>query len=204
MITPKIFKLIIAGLLGLIVIILLFTCKGCKQPAPPVIIPPKVIVRQVKDTETIYKAKFDSINAANTNLRKINDVQLNELQNLQNKAKSLVAQLRSKPAGDTAINYGNGTLEDFITNSEDRDTLCNQTINNLQSQVANREQLISAKDSLYSRLRSSFDLTITQQEELISYSKKLSRQLRLKKAGNKIWKGAAAAAIIYGLVKSFN
>lgn len=205
MIKEKLFKRIILGMAIAIVILLFFTCRSCnkKDPEAPVITAPEKIVHQVEDNERIYKAKFDSLNSINADLAETNSITLDQLQSAQARGRQLAAALRRKLPGDTTIVAGgvdptvNGSVEEYITNSEHRDTLCNNAIANLQDQVINRNQVITAKDTLYSRLRSSFDFTIAQQESLIKYNKDLQKQIKRKKFGAALWKVTTIAAGLF-------
>lgn len=208
-ITQKMLKWAIVVLALIVIILCFFACPGRKDTSVPVITPPKEIVKAINDTIAVYNKKVDSANAVNADLKNENASTLDQLHAAQARANQLAAKLRARPKGDTTIieggeQAGNGTIDEYIANSEHKDTLCNKAIENLQGQVANREYVISQKDTLFSKLRSSFDFTISQQEVLIKYNKDLKKQISKKKFANTFWKvttGLGALGIVAALLK---
>ena len=76
------------------------------------------------------------------------------------------------------------------------DSICNETIDNLNEQINTGHHIINLKDSLYSDLRIAFDKSIEQQNTLTGYSKKLERKVKWTQTGKWAWK---AAAMVGGL-----
>lgn len=189
---------VLSGILGALVVALLF--KQC-SPTPPVpkLVTPKEQVKQVEKNEGVAKVKFDSLNSEYLKLKeKANKTQQN-LNALQNYARVIEQEL-SYSSGDVRDAENNEytdndsahtqLINDLIANSKKRDTICNETIRYTTEQVVNRNQVISQKDSLYSQLRGSFNLAVAQQVVLLDNQKKLKKDLRKKKFGNWIWKAA--------------
>lgn len=189
---------VLSGILGALVVALLF--KQC-SPTPPVpkLVTPKEQVKQVEKNEVVAKVKFDSLNSEYLKLKeKANKTQQN-LNALQNYARVIEQEL-SYSSGDVRDAENNEytdndsahtqLINDLIANSKKRDTICNETIRYTTEQVVNRNQVISQKDSLYSQLRGSFNLAVAQQVVLLDNQKKLKKDLRKKKFGNWIWKAA--------------
>lgn len=209
-ITPKMLKWGFAALAGMVLFLLFFPRFNCRHQDPdaPVITPTKEIKKNVADTEAVYKARIDSLNQVNADLQKTNQVTLDDLQTAQQRGRTLAAALKKRSKGDTTIvaggtdEPGNGSIDEYIANSELRDTLCNKAITNLQDQVVNRDRVITQKDTLYSRIRSTLDFTLNQQDQLIKYNKDLKKQIKRKKFAAGVFKVTTIGAVVYGIIKS--
>lgn len=199
MITPKMLRYGFLILCAAVALAIVFKkCPGDQDTGVHSFTPPAKIGAMANDTEAVYKKKADSLNTANNQLKSVNAVTLDSLHMYQARDRFLADLLRKRPKGDTAyLSSTNGTIDEYVANTQKADSLCDSAISNLQAQVSNREQLISSKDTLYSRLRSTFDFVLQQQVDLLKYNQDLKKQIRKKKFATAFWKITSIAAGLF-------
>jgi len=185
---------IIILLAGAIAVLILRSSCNSPLPPAPVVIPVKEQVKQVEKNEEAGKKVIDS-------LQKILTIQAQTSSQLKQKLSQ--AQLTARQMEDIINNWPKDSTEpcppiqDYITNSRERDTICNRLIASHEKQLSLKDAMLAQKDTLYSQLRSSFNTAMDQQTILADYNSQLKKQLRRKKLGNIIWKGAAVAAVLF-------
>lgn len=202
MITKKNLAAIIFILVG-IAIVLIY--RGCgSTPIKPVIIPVKTQQQAVqkKDDEMRIKMEYviagvDKIIAENKSLKATYEWQKKSAQKME----GIIHDLQQEPDKTPSDNYDHA-VNDYISNANEKDSSCNFIIDNLNSQLAYKDSVIVLKDNFNEQLRISFNTAIIQQTSLSEYSRQLNRQLRIKKAGNFIWKTAAVVAGLFILKNS--
>lgn len=88
-------------------------------------------------------------------------------------------------------------IKDLVENNAIADSLCNQKVDSLSSQIVMHKAIEANKDSLNYTLRQAFNEGMKNQVVLEDYGKTLQRKLRWKSAGKFAWKGAAILEGLY-------
>ncbi len=194
---------IIVLLAGIIAALILFN-GNCKKPVKPVVIPVKEQVKTVEDNEAKIQPIVDSLENVVTDLKIREVVLVKTLASTQAENRKLSKFIKTAEAiangegvtPDTSSSYPE-LVNALIRNSEIADSMCNETVYNLQGQVKAQAQTIVLKDSAYGMLRTSFNTAMVQQNILADYNKQLNKQLKKKQVASFIWKGAALVGGIF-------
>ncbi len=195
---------IIAGLAIALALVILFTCNGRKVPKPETI-PTKTQVEDVKKVEAKIQPDIDSLNYE-LEILKSDNYNINiDLKMAQEKNRQLAAKAKvihdtiPVPIHDNEYYSKQQIIDELITGAEVSDSICNESIENLNAQITDYKHADSLKNQLYFSLRQSFDKSIEQQNILQGYSKKLETKIRWTKAGKFLWKGAAIVGGLFFL-----
>ena len=182
--------------LALFAFILLFT-GNCNKPVKPIIAPVKQQVEVVKKKESVITAKVDSTQLI---VKALQD----DKKKLQQSLKFY--QSENKRLGGLAVLvdtiYQSQEVNDLVDNNAIADSICNETIVNLETTIGKQVEIITLKDSMYSTLRTAFNSSIDQQKLWSDYARKLERKAKwtgVKKFG---WKAAAIAGGLFILKSS--
>ena len=208
MIVSKNFIIIL--LAGVIAALILFH-GNCKKPVKPDVIPIKEQVKTVEDNTAKEKKISDSLYKVNEKLKVDNASLVKSRAAAQSEIKRLATMLRrvNTIAGalpDTSYmeDERRQLVDDLMGNVALSDSICDATLNNLQSQVSNLEKVITVKDTLIKQHLNSFHAAMVQQDILGQYNKELKRQLKKKQVTNFLWKGAALVGGIFILKSAIN
>jgi len=169
-------KAIIIALLVL-VILYLAMCRGSKPvPVAPVVKPvaeQQAEVSRNEDSINAIIAPFeDELQAKDKIIAKVSNELLNgqdKILKLQQDNDSLLSLLK---AGDLASSL-NESAEKIRAQIKKNDSLCNKNISALNRQVTLKSNIITQKDRLYSKLKSSLDTCLKNQTALEKYSKQI-------------------------------
>jgi hypothetical protein len=189
--------LVVAIIIGL----LLFFVSTCHRAKKPDIIPAPVVIKQIeksKDTSdkkiAVFQKSLDSAKKVNQTLT----AKLNNQQAINNQLRtSLLNVLTEKDTTGNDYTQVPDISKQLIESSKIADSLCTETVGNLNGQITNLYKMNYEKDTAYIRLKEGSELLAKNQEELQKWGNKLNRQFTGLKIGNKIWKGAAIVAGIY-------
>ncbi len=192
---------IIVLLAGIIAALILFN-GNCKKPVKPVVIPVKEQVKAVEDKEAEIQPIVDSLENVVTELKSKETVLVKSLAYHQSENRRLskfikVAEEIANGHGIDTVNAYPELVNQLIRSSEISDSICNETVTNLQGQVKAQGETIVLKDTAYNFLRSRFDVAMVQQNILADYNKALTKQLKRKQVASFIWKGAALVGGIF-------
>jgi hypothetical protein len=186
--------LFLIGAGAIIATIFFYTCKKSKEVAKLPIVEPKEIVKVVVQNEDKYKKKYDSLSYINTTLMiKGRMLQMN-LSDAQVYGKVLESAMRKTVTENPIPKEVEESLNFIINESNERDNMCNDLVSNLNETIINKDSMLLLKDTLYSKLRSSFNFTINQSQLLIDYNKSLNKDIKRKKLANLFWKATTVAA----------
>jgi hypothetical protein len=184
-------------LLAIILImgISLFTCNKVIEK-PVIVSVPEVIERVVKDSLRT-KQILDSTSAINKIYIKRADSLERDLHSTEDLVTELLNEAIIPQTSDSTAYYDwiAKTIEAHNREVE----LCDSTISLYRLQTENLEYQLTAKDTLYSRIRENLNTLSNNQLSLEGYNKTLEKQLKKSKKGNKFWKitsGALAAGLI--------
>lgn len=163
------------------------------------ITPPKETVKKVEKDELSGNKTNDSLQRIVDSTQRSNKHLKGELKESQAYVEELLQDISNEfdQQNDT-----NAIQNDYEANTREvighlkaankyKDSVANALIRGQDSVIAKKDYQLSAKDSLYSKLRSNFDYTISQETALISLNKQLTKKVRAKKFGNVVWKVAA-------------
>jgi len=176
---------------ALVAIIIVFS-GNCNKVEKPVIIPVKTQVEAVKKKEYIITAKVDSTQSIVKELQTEKKKLLQSLKFYQSENKRLggLATLV-----DTI--YRTKEVSDLVDNNVITDSVCNETIANLEITIDKQGEIIVLKDSLYTTLKTAFNKSIDQQKLWSDYSRKLEKKVKWTQAGKFGWKVAAVAGGLF-------
>ena len=194
-------KVSIVLIVAIIIGIILFFVNTCHRAKKPDIIPIPVVIKQIEKGKDTSDKKIAVFQKSLDSAKKINETLTAKLDNQQainNQLRtSLLNVLTEK---DTTGNYYTSVPDvskQLIESSKIADSLCNETVGNLNGQITNLYKISYEKDTAYISLKAGSELLIKNQEELQKWGNKLNRQFTGLKIGNKVWKGAAIVAGIY-------
>ncbi len=193
------------------VIISFFLFKGCNslQHEQPKLVAPEKLVKNMVDNKKMVIAKIDSLqNLVNTTSKQVQSFVLS-----QNKADNTIANLREKIAAllkKPAEEANTGQIDNDLAivveklnkATDTRNTACDSTVATLQGIIVLKDSISVFKDSLYNKIRQSFDTAIDNNLKLIEFSKYQKKEIRRRKAGVILWKAAAIGAGVFMLKKS--
>lgn len=180
--------------------------KDCGKPTvktpEPILVPIKDQVKTVENNEAKSKKVIDSLNKENSKQVAIANDLKGKLKAEQNNSRLIERTLNAylnqvTPEQPRDTNDYENNVRDLITSSQRKDSLCNSLTTNLEGQIRLKDNVITEKDILYSRLRSSFDLSIAQQQTLIDYSKKLKKEIKAKNRSALVWKIISIGAGVF-------
>lgn len=187
---------------GILIALILFTCNCKKTVKPAAVIPVKEQLKKVEKNETDYQLKADSMAIVINKITEDRKELRSKLKASQEQTKRL-GEILLKPV----INSTPGTIDehqepeqatkDLVESARLSDSLCNQTITNLESQITGQNKLAGLKDSLYFQLRQSFNIAIDQQQLLTTNNRYLAKKVRNKKIQTFFWKAAAVAGGVF-------
>jgi len=176
---------------ALVAVILLFS-GNCSKVEKPVIIPVKQQVEVIKKKESTIIPKVDS---AKLIVQKLQSEKSKLLQSLKH------YQSENKRLGGLALQidtiYKDRAVSDLVDNTAASDSLCNETIANLETTVNKQAEIITLKDSMYLTLRTAFNSSVDQQKLWSDYTRKLERKVKWTQAGRFGWKAAAVAGGLF-------
>ena len=186
-------------IIALLVLALLFAllflnkCGNDPLPIPTVKTETKEIIKEV-DRDSIQESKSrDSINKVNARL----NYQLTEYKEDLTTAQDFVTELLND-AGQSIDTSSKDELKAQLEIVKQanviKDSICNQTIRTQDSLNANISLQLAKKDTLYSKLRSSFNQVVENEQIKDKYISQLQKQARKKKASNVFWKITTAVA----------
>lgn len=172
---------------------------------------PQELVKQVAKAETIYAEKADSLKSQSKQLQ----TELSASKVALRKANEKTVALRSQmfellDQRFEEKQYGNtDTLCDSLANevpiliaaSEEKDSLYNVALVNLERQVENRDSTIALQDEQYAELKSAFTKSIEAQTTLTSENKALTKSIKRQRTKSKIV--SAAVLILSGAAVNF-
>jgi len=170
--------------------------KGCGKPIVPVpavtIVKPEVLQKQVAAVQASYQAKIDSLGATATQLKTALVTTQSALDKAKKKNITLQTQVydlldRTAAAPiDTARRIMDcdslqTKVKELVVNDNMKDSLYEETTNNLQEQVSNKDSTLLVKREQYQELKASFNQSVQQQEALQSENTALRKSVRHEK-----------------------
>ncbi|MFT3679414.1 MAG: hypothetical protein QM791_04025 [Ferruginibacter sp.] len=171
--------------------------QGGQPVEKPVIIPPAHIVKEFEVKEVASKKVYDSIAVV---IKKKDDSVTSLKKNIrllkQNATVMEVAIKELQQADSSDRQEYNTAVNDYISNANEMDTACMETMAVFGRLAAAKDSLISAKDTAYTQLSAAFRRSINELIKSVKYSDDLNKQLRKKKFGNTFWKSAAMVAAV--------
>lgn len=185
------------------VIALLLMMKCGKDPVKPDMKEPKVIEKEVIKYVDTYKAKYDSlyeVMRTKSERHTINKSKLSSAQaDTRDKEKIISDFIFENSPNDYAGGDPFKEWNDLVRQKIYSDSLCNETVNNLELLIADKDTLIKAKSLFESQLRIALDTTLANYKESLAYNKSLKKQAKKGKAKVLIYGGAAATAVIFSI-----
>lgn len=196
MTNKQFYTVLILGVL--IAFVFLGVCNRKVQHAPA-ITSLKEMVKEVANAENIYKKKYDSLQINYNKLKSAtSDIKLklaNEQINSHNMGEVINHLLNSD--SEKSIDLIKEDFSDYLNTNQTKDSLCNELAKSYEKQIANKDSVIVLKDTLYGKLRNSFDRSMEQNKTLTDYSKDLKKQIRREKITNFFWKAATVVAGVF-------
>ncbi len=192
-------------------------CSGDDVPVVSQDFKSSELEKKMQQTETLYLQKKDSITKKNDDLNK----KLQQTQTVLGKSRIKNSQLQSQvytlidrqqiyKADDDTESYITGCdslqekVSDLIFYANQQDSLCQNSIGNLSSQLQNKDSIIILNHSQYQALKATLSQSLAQQQamekETKFYKKKFKRQRlvsKLKSIGLLIISGLAAKQLIH-------
>lgn len=182
---------------------LLLTWKCGKDPVEPQLKDPKVIEKEVIKYVDTFRRKYDSLAAEMRKKSENHAINKSRLSAAQNKSREQEKVIADFIFEDSPNDYAGGDpakeWNDLVRQKIYSDSLCNETVSNLENLVSDKDSLISAKSLLYSQLRITLDSTVADYKESIAYNKAMKKQVRKSKAKNIAYAGAALAAVVFAI-----
>lgn len=184
--------------IGVIIGICCSNVFSCNTP----IVQPKSIIKnntakdiqtQVQQATQHYQQSMDSLQIHNTALAKQLTDNKKTLASLKQKNIILQTQLydlidAKKYIADTTENMNCTAIEskaiELMQNNTARDSVCDATINTLETQVQNRDSCLLAKDTLLQHLQTAIDKSLVQQGFLEEQNKLYLKQYKRQKHKN--------------------
>ena len=175
---------------------------------------PKQLQEKVKVAQKVFDQKSDSFQKQNVSLQAALKTTKKELETAKEKVYSLHLTLyelldeRYESAASSTVNNDAAcdTLAHHVTNlmqaSNQKDSLYDSALANLEQQVENRNASIAIKDLQYREIKAAFTISIESQEGLVKQNKLLDKKIRGQKLKSKLLSGAllvvtGAAATIF-------
>jgi hypothetical protein len=172
---------------------------------------PKKLAKEVTNFETVYTKKADSINGESQKLK----TELSNTKTALTEATERTADLnkqiftlldeRFAKMQEAKSDIGCDSLANvvpvLIAASEEKDSLYNSALVNLQSQVQNRDSAVTLQDQEYADLKASFTKSIEAQTFLTSDNKALTKTIRQQRTKSKLL--SAALFILSGAAATY-
>ena len=175
---------------------------------------PKDLQVRVKETEKVLDQKSDSFQKQNASLQTTLKATKKELETAKQKVYSLRLTLfelldqryENRDHNEEAIDMSCDTLAGEVLSlmqaSQERDSLYEKVVTNLEAQTKNKDSLLAVKDHQYSAIKAAFKESIRGQEALIRENKLLVKKEKGQKLKSKLLSGAllvvtGAAATIF-------
>lgn len=174
---------------------------------------PKELVNQVTATEKIYTHRANSINVESQKLKK----ELNYTKDALTKAKEKTAGLQKQvfallderfpmqqqEQDEAVCDSLATTVPILIAASEEKDSLYNSALTNLEDQVQNKDSLLVLQNEQYAALKTAFTKSIDAQTILAKDNLSLTKTVKRQKVKSKIlsaalfiFSGAAATYLL--------
>ncbi len=157
--------------------------------------------------EAHFQSKVDSLMQTNSNLNRKVSVTKNDLQKAKQDNRVLLELVdtllaHSAQTTDTAMKLAqcdslSETVQDLIVSSQIKDSLYDGLTATLETQVGNRDSVISVQHEQYNTLKLSFDKSLAQQGLLTAQTLGLEKQMKGFKIKNKLL--SAGVFILTGL-----
>ncbi len=177
---------------------------------------PKQLKKEVASSETIYAKKADSLNRQNNQLAfQLSDTKA-ALVTANTKTASLQKQIfnlldqrftsqKNGPSHlDASCDSLANTIPVLIAASKEKDSLYSSEVADLESQVQNRDSVVTLQQQQYETLKASFTKSIEAQTILTSDNKALTKTVRQQRTKSKllsatlfILSGAAATYLLH-------
>jgi hypothetical protein len=189
----KVVKTLIWVGIGIIIGALLFSKCGSTPVAPEIVLVKKIVADLQKETKPLQK-KIDSLVNTNNQLKEKSVTVAQQLQKEKSSRKmaehALNEVISTEP--EPVVQY----IADYIEHSNAADSLCTALAAIKDRQLIIKDSIVTAKDSLYSKLNNSFQFSLNQSQLLLDYNKNLKKDIRKRRAGNFVWKAATVAAFV--------
>ena len=174
---------------------------------------PKELVKQVSATEKVYTHKADSINVESQKLK----IELNHTKAALTKAKEKTAGLQKQvftllderflmqqqEQGGAVCDSLATAVPILIAASEEKDSLYNSALTNLEDLVQNKDSLLVLQNEQYAALKTAFTKSIDAQTILAKDNLSLTKTVKRQKVKSKIlsaalfiFSGAAATYLL--------
>ena len=197
----KNFFSIIFGMAIVVSFFILFS-GNCNKIERPAIISVKEQEKQIVRVEVESKVKTDSLVLIIKKLSNDTTKLLTKLKFFQGENKriaSLVKRndiiIQAQPVTD--YYEPDNAIHELIENNVIADSICNETVNNLQGQISAGEQLLLQKDSMYVELRKVLTTGFGEQKKLSDYTKKLERKAKISRGEKFALKVVAIAGVLF-------
>ncbi|MFI5195702.1 MAG: hypothetical protein ACHQD8_01310 [Chitinophagales bacterium] len=167
-----------------------------KQGYTAMIQSPADIKNNSVEIEAHFQSKVDSLVQTNAALENRAGNTKSELQRTKQDNKvlrelvdTLIAHANN--ATDTSVKLAdcdsiNATVQDFITSSNEKDSLYDNLAATLQAQVSNKDSVIGTQQQQYNCLKLSFDKSLVQQDVLSGQNLRYEKQLKSMQVKNKL------------------
>ena len=165
------------------------------------------VKKEVAQSEVVYAGHIDSLKKKNTKLEQELVVTKRTLTEVKQQNHSLKVQVyalidrRKEPTVqlqemDNDCDSLITTVEYLMQSSTEKDSLYEVVALNTEEQLKNKDSTITLKDEQYKKLKTSFEKSLSNQEQLIDENKLLDRQVKKQKLKSKFL--SAAILIISG------
>lgn len=178
-------------------------------PAPS----PKVIVKELSDTEKNYSKRADSLHTQSLKLQLQLTATIGELEAAKQRVKTLQQTVKDliqkNSVNSNAVSIPVITpcdslafaADQLIESSNKKDSLYEQQAFSLAQQIDNRDSVIALKTAQYADIKSAFTKALELQSTIATQNKDLNRQLRRQKFKSKLL--TAAMLILSGAAANY-
>ena len=177
-------------------------------PTQPTITKDKQIIKQVEQDIKAPVAKADSFKRLVTDSAKVLKTLEQKLYAAQQENKRLKANLgvrnfaaSSETPDSTASQLAAEYTQDLALSAGNSDSLCNLTVNNLHSQLDNKDSIITQTELQRDIFKHGFNEMAANSQAKDKAIKDLNKKLRVKKVTGVVKSLAIVAGIVYVLVK---
>lgn len=204
---PLLGVIVLVSFTVLVICVTFDRCQRRKENVPaPISI--QAQIDSVKAHEFKLQPVIDSLNNVNGKLHEKDSLNKKSLAWYQSENKRLAKAanahidsmgLYEPPIDDSAaianaikdVNDYAGNVKEIIANAAAADSVCNETIKNLDDINLTQTKIITQKDSLYTLLKQSFNASIQEQKRLNAYDLKLQKQSKRRHTANLVLGGIA-------------
>ena len=169
------------------------------------------IKKEVTQSEIVYTRNMDLLKKKNikleeelTGTKKTLAAVKQQNQSLKVQVYSLIDRVKEPSLQITAIDSSCDslitTVEYLMQSNTEKDSLYEITALNLEEQLKNKDSTVALKDDQYKNLKTSFEKSLSSQQQLIDENKLLGRQVKKQKLKSKFL--SAAILIISGAAAS--